>query len=143
METYGKLSALLLIGLLGSGCSSIIKGNSDTITVNSLEHGTMLYVDGAPRGVDNAVVSVKKGKPHAIRAEKEGCLAVNTETTEAFDATSLLGVFLDFGIISIPTDLISGAAWKVDQTTYTVTPICETHASFSPSPPSAAAWSAP
>jgi hypothetical protein len=67
-------------------------------------------------------------------------MAVSTETTEVFDATSLLGVLLDAGIISIPTDLISGAAWKVDQTTYTVTPICETHAPFSPTAPSAAAW---
>lgn len=107
-----------------TGCASVIKGSSETITVNSLEKGTTVYVDGAARGLDNASVNVKKGKPHSLRVEKEGCQAVTGDTTESFDPTSLLGILLDFGLITIPIDLISGAAWKVEPTTYTLTPIC-------------------
>lgn len=118
-----KLIAALCVFQL-VGCASIIKGGSDTVTVNSLEKGTTLYVDGAPRGLDAAAVSVKKGKPHSLRAEKDGCQAVTGDTTESFDPTSLLGILLDLGLISIPIDLISGAAWKVEPTTYTLTPIC-------------------
>jgi hypothetical protein len=118
-----KLIAALCVVQL-AGCASVIKGSSDTVTVNSLEKGTTLYVDGAPRGLDAAAVSVKKGKPHTLRAEKEGCQSVTADTTESFDPTSLLGIFLDFGIITIPVDLISGAAWKIEPTTYTLTPIC-------------------
>jgi len=114
-----------------SGCASIVKGTSDSISVNSLEKGSTIYVDGAARGVDSAYVSVKKGKPHSIRVEKDGCQPVHAETGESFDATSLLGILIDFGIVTIPVDMISGAAWKVEPTTYTVTPICKAVAASS------------
>nr|WP_315261786.1 hypothetical protein [uncultured Limnohabitans sp.] len=120
-----KISTLIITSAIAlTGCSTIIKGTSETISVNSLEKGTTLSVDGSPRGLDGASVSVKKGKIHTLRAEKPGCSAVNAETTETFDPTSLLGILLDLGIFSIPIDLMSGAAWKVEPTTYTLTPIC-------------------
>lgn len=46
------------------------------------------------------------------------------ETSDAFDLVSLMGVLFDYGLISIPTDLISGAAWKLEPNIYTVTPVC-------------------
>jgi hypothetical protein len=117
------LIAALAMGL--TGCASVIKGSNETISVNSVEKGTTIYVDGAARGLDTASVSLKKGKTYNIRAEKEGCEAVSTTTGESFDPTSLLGILIDFGIFTIPMDLISGAAWKIEPTTYTVTPICK------------------
>lgn len=117
------LIAILALGL--TGCASVIKGSNETINVNSVEKGTTIYVDGTARGLDTTTVSLKKGKTYSIRAEKEGCDAVSTTTGETFDPTSLLGILLDFGIFSIPIDLISGAAWKIEPTTYTVTPICK------------------
>jgi uncharacterized protein YceK len=83
---------ILSAAILLSGCSTVIKGTSETITVNSLEKGTIISVDGAPRGLDSATVSLKKGRPHALKAEKPGCGSVTSETTESFDATSLLGI---------------------------------------------------
>ncbi|MBT9496558.1 MAG: PEGA domain-containing protein [Zoogloea oleivorans] len=124
MHSKKLVSALIATSLALSGCASIIKGNSDNITVNSLEKGSVIYVDGAARGVDTAMVNIKKGKPHTLRVEKEGCKAVTGESGEAFEPVSLLGILLDFGILTIPIDMISGAAWKVDPTTYTMTPIC-------------------
>lgn len=123
MKKNVLLTCVVSVGLL-SGCASVIRGTSDTVTVNSLEKGTTIYVNGAPRGLDVAQVQVKRGNPHQIRVEKEGCQPISETTTEKFDATSLLGIFLDFGLITIPIDLISGAAWKVEPNTYTVTPIC-------------------
>ena len=119
-----KIALIVALAILSTGCSTIIKGTTETISVNSLEKGTVISVDGAPRGVDAASVSLKKGKTHSLRAEKPGCSSVTTETTETFDPTSLLGILIDFGIFSIPIDLMSGAAWKVEPTTYTLTPIC-------------------
>ncbi|MFN4266500.1 MAG: PEGA domain-containing protein [Aquabacterium sp.] len=123
MKKIALLASLVSVGLL-SGCASVIRGTSDTVTVNSLEKGTTIYINGAPRGVDVAQVQVKRGNVHQIRVEKEGCQPVAETTSEKFDATSLLGILLDFGLITIPVDLISGAAWKAEPTTYTVTPIC-------------------
>jgi hypothetical protein len=117
-------TALVFSIALTTGCASIIKGNSDRITVTSLEKDSVIWVDGAPRGRDAVTVDVKKGNPVSLKATKQGCQDVSVETTESFDATSLLGILIDFGIVSIPIDLISGAAWKQSPTTYTVSPIC-------------------
>jgi hypothetical protein len=120
-----KILSLIIISIIMSGCATIFKGTTETITVTSLEKDTVISVDGARRGMDSATVSVKKGKPYAIKAEKEGCDLVTANTTETFDPVSLLGILLDFGIFTIPIDLISGAAWKVEPTTYTLTPVCK------------------
>jgi hypothetical protein len=106
------------------GCATIIKGTSDRISVNSLSEDTVLYVDGAARGKGSISVDVKRGKPHDLTAKKKGCQDVTVRTTDRFDATSLLGILIDFGLISIPIDLISGAAWKIEPTSYTIDPIC-------------------
>jgi hypothetical protein len=113
----------ILTVLACSSCASIIHGTSDTITINSLEPGTVISVDGTRRGVDVVSVDVKRGKKHVIRAEKKGFTPTEIQTQASFDGTTLLGIFIDFGIVSIPIDLISGAAWKLQPVTYTVTPI--------------------
>lgn len=123
-KTVLALSAVAM----ATGCATTIKGTSEEVTINSLEPDTTLFVNGAARGVDSAFVSVKKGSPHTITAKKEGCQPVTQMTGEQFDATSLLGIFIDWGIITIPIDLISGAAWKVEPTSYTVSPICDNNA---------------
>jgi uncharacterized protein YceK len=120
-----KLALIAFVALSLTGCSTLFKGTTETISVNSIEKGTTLYVDGAARGVDSATVSLKKGKTYHLRAEKEGCEPVVGLTNEAFDPTSLLGVLLDFGLITIPIDMITGAAWKIEPTTYTLSPICK------------------
>ncbi len=119
-----SIASLLISTILTTGCSTVIKGTTDKITVNSLEPGTVIYVDGVKRGIDDALVEVERGDKHVIKVEKPGCEPLIVETNEKFDATSLLGIFLDFGIISIPVDLATGAAWKQSPSMYTVTPNC-------------------
>lgn len=112
----------LAIGL--GGCATVLHGTQDVVYVNSLESGTRISIDGTPRGKDSAMAQIKRGEPHRITVSKPGCEDATQFTTDAFDAISLLGILFDFGIISIPTDLISGAAWKVEPSIYTVTPLC-------------------
>jgi hypothetical protein len=121
---FKKIVSVALFTLLFSGCATVIKGTNDDVSINSLEDNTVIYVNGVARGKDTAFVNLSKGKEYTIRAEKEGCQAATATTGESFDATSLLGILIDFGIITIPIDLISGAAWKIQPSTYTVTPIC-------------------
>lgn len=42
-------TVLLLPALLSSGCAGILHGTSDTLSVNSMEEDTIIYVDGTPR----------------------------------------------------------------------------------------------
>jgi hypothetical protein len=129
-----KRTILLLSPLLLSGCAGILHGTSDTVSVNSMEEDTVIYVDGTPRGKDTAIAQLERGDDHTIRVSKQGCRDVTMETTDSFDTATLLGIFLDYGIISIPTDLISGAAWKTDQSVVTLTPICPRNAALAPVP---------
>jgi PEGA domain len=117
-----------------SSCATIISGGSDTITINSLEPGTRISVDGVARGIDVCSVDLKRGDDHVIRAEKEGYTPVQIQTGDKFDGTSLLGIFIDFGIISIPIDLIGGGGWEIFPKTYTVTPL-KPSAAVSPTAP--------
>ncbi|MBI5141789.1 MAG: hypothetical protein HZA20_06300 [Nitrospirae bacterium] len=119
-----KVIAALCLMAMFTGCASMIHGTSENLSVNSLEKGTTIFIDGTPRGYDSAMAQVKKGKPHEIRVAKQGCQDVSIMSSERFDATSLLGILIDFGILTIPIDMMAGGAWKVEPNTYTVTPIC-------------------
>jgi hypothetical protein len=116
---------LAVLLLLSTGCSSIIHGSHDTVTVNSLEKGTTIYVDNIPRGTDIVQVDMERGESHTVRASKDGCMDTVAPVTDKFDPTTLLGIFIDLGIISLPVDFISGSAWKIAPKSYTVTPICK------------------
>ena len=115
---------ILIVMLVNIGCASVISGTEDRISVNSLEDGTIIKVDGQPRGKDSAEVHVRRGKPHVIIASKPGCKDTAITTGRDFDYRSLLGILIDFGLITIPIDFISGAVWKTEPSSYTVTPNC-------------------
>ena len=112
----------VVVALFASSCASIINGTTDKITINSLDPKATIYVDGSARGVGVAHVDVKRGEEHSIWAVRDGDQSVPVQTSTSFDPTTLLGILIDFGIFSIPIDLISGAAWRIEPKTYTVTP---------------------
>ncbi len=124
-----KLSAVVTLVLFVfsfSGCASIINGTSDTISITSTMPNADIYVDGNPSGRGSAMVTVKRGKPHFLTAKKEGCQDITLQTGEKFDPASLLGILIDFGIISIPLDMMIGGAWKAEPKSYMVNPMCPT-----------------
>ena len=86
---------LLLAALLSSGCAGILHGTNDTVSVNSMEDDTIIYVDGTPRGRNTAIAQLKRGDAHTITASKEGCRNVTVETTQSFD-TVAIGDFFRF-----------------------------------------------
>ena len=116
------LAIVFVFSLTLSSCASIISGGHDTLTVTSAEKGTSIYVDGVLRGTDSIQAEVKRGHRHTLRAEKEGFNTVTIETSESWDPTSLLGILIDFGIVTIPLDFLMGGCWKTEPTLYTVTP---------------------
>lgn len=117
--------ALGLISCVGlSGCAGIINGTSDNITVRSANPDATLYVDGMSMGKDTVMFSQKRGKKIILEAKAPNCSTGVTHTDWKFDVTSLLGIFIDFGILSIPIDFATGGAMAPEQTIYTVNPIC-------------------
>ena len=106
-----------------SSCATIFSGGHDIITLTSAEKGTTFYVDGVLCGTDSVQVEVKRGHRHALRAEKDGFQSVTIESGEQWDALSLLGILIDFGIFTIPLDFLMGGCWKTTPTLYNITPL--------------------
>jgi hypothetical protein len=109
-----------------SGCAAMFNGTKETISVDSKEDAE-IYVDGKFAGEGHARSTVPKKGPVTITAKKEGCQPHSVQVERKFDATTLLGFFIDAGLFSIL--LIDGAAtgaWsKAAQTHYTLSPRCD------------------
>ena len=76
---------------------------------------------------NQAVYTFKKKENYVIKAEKQGCKTTAITPQKSFDPTTLLGLLIDWGIISIL--VVDGAAtgsWqKFAQTSYVVDPDCQ------------------
>lgn len=101
-------------------------GSSEQVAIRSNVSGAELYANEALIGKDNGVTSFQKNKNYVITARKAGCTDTTVPVSKSFDAITLLGILIDFGIVSVL--LIDGAAtgaWqKFDQTSYVVDPNC-------------------
>lgn len=117
--------ATLCAGQL-SGCASMFHGASQQVSVRSNVPGTNLYVNEAFVGKDSGVTTFKKNQNYNITARKEGCTDATVPASKSFDAITLLGVFIDLGLVSIL--LVDGAAtgaWQqFDQTSFVIDPNC-------------------
>ena len=118
--------AILLLQL--TGCAAMFHGSSDQITIQSADPDSKIYMDNVLIGKGTAMASVKRNTTHSIIAKKQGCADNLVQTENSFDAVSLLGFFIDFGVISMLVIdwAATGAMWKTDPLVYHVTPICDT-----------------
>ena len=109
-----------------SGCSTITNGPKEELSFSSKEEGTKFYINGHYHGENFALVKLPRGKKHDIIAKKDNCQAAKMTTDYHFQWTKslFLNLFIDYGLVSIPMDLITGSAWESDQSHYDVTPIC-------------------
>jgi len=128
-ETKKIVSLIVAMALISSGCASMFHGTKDTIYLRSDEPDTHYYCNDRDLGKGTAaIVTIRKAdlSSSTLRAEKEGCTTKTTKIDTKFDATCLLGILIDYGIISIlVVDWGStGAVKRASQTEYVLTPDC-------------------
>ena len=101
-------------------------GATQQVSIRSNVPDAELYVNEAFIGKGNGVTTFHKNKNYTIVARKQGCSDVTAIPTKSFDALTLLGILIDFGIISIlVVDGAATGAWtQFDQTSYVVDPQC-------------------
>ena len=121
------LLLLLTIAMLGSGCASMFHGTKETIHIRSNLPGTTFFANERELGTGTSAitcVSKRKLSRTILRAEKKGYHTASTRVETSFDATSLLGIFIDYGIFTILcVDIIgTGAITQAAQTEYILTP---------------------
>lgn len=111
---------------LNTGCATMFNGSSAMVSVRSDEPAAKIFVDERYVGMGSASVSVPKKGDHSIRISKEGCADQTASMGKKFDATSLLGILIDFGIFT--TILIDGAATgainDIEPKNYVINPTC-------------------
>ena len=120
--TRTAVSIILVVSL--TGCAAMFHGTTQVISIRSNYDDTKLYVNEAYIGKGNGVTTFKKNKNYTIRASREGYEDVIAIPTKSFDATTLLGILIDWGIISILiVDGVATGAWaQFDQTSYVLDP---------------------
>lgn len=112
MKSSFALTLLLSASLL-SGCASMLNGEHQVITVKT-EPDTEIFINDRYAGKGFAKQKLPRDKQHTVKVVKEGCEDNGLITQPDFNETSLLGLFVDFGLISIPTDFLTGAAWDIE-----------------------------
>lgn len=104
----------------------MFNGSTQTVNIRSNDELAKLYVNEEYMGQRNTVYTFKKKENYVIKAEKQGCQTNTVTPQKTFDPTTLLGIFLDWGLISIlVVDGAATGAWqKFSQTSYVVDPNC-------------------
>jgi hypothetical protein len=111
-----------------TGCAAMFHGSNDQVTVISGDPDAKLYVDAEYLGKGSGTTFVKRNTIHTVFAKKRGCADGIVQTQTSFDSVSLLGILIDWGLISmlVVDWAATGAMWKIDPLLYNVTPNCDT-----------------
>ncbi len=123
------IAFVVMVSFLVSGCAAMFNGTSETINLRSEEQDTKFLVNEREIGKGTSTVTIiskKDLKSAILRAEKPGCATQSSLIETTFDPTTLLGILIDCGIISILVVdwAATGAVTKASQTDYVLTPEC-------------------
>ena len=125
LSTAAALAVSASLSFL-SGCAAMFHGTTQQVSVRSNVPGTELYVNEGFLGKDNGITTFHKNQNYVITARKQGCTDATVPVAKSFDGITLLGILLDFGIITVL--IIDGGAtgaWQqFPQTNYVVDPHC-------------------
>jgi hypothetical protein len=125
MNVIAKFLILALLFQI-TGCAAMFHGTNDQVTVVSTDPDAKLFVDDFYVGKGSGTVTLHRNTTHTVFARKRGCADGITQTHTSFDAVSLLGILIDWGVISmLVVDWgATGAMWKTDPLLYSVAPNC-------------------
>lgn len=120
------IAALLSLTITLSGCASMINGTTQNISVSSTQRDAKLYMNGEYIATGNGVATLKKKDDYILTAKKDGCNDTSVPVSKSFDPTTLLGILIDFGIISmlVIDGAVTGAWNKFDRTNYSLDMQC-------------------
>lgn len=120
------IAALLSLTITLSGCASMINGTTQNISVSSTQRDAKLYMNGEYIATGNGVATLRKKEDYILTAKKEGCNDTSVPVSKSFDPTTLLGILIDFGVISmlVIDGAVTGAWNKFDRTNYSLDMQC-------------------
>jgi hypothetical protein len=105
---------LVLFMIYCSGCASIISGNQQEISVTSSPSGATVTCANGNIIQTPGTVTLSTKKVHALVAKYPNCEPQQVMLRKKLNNWIFCGILWDFGIITIPIDLISGAACELE-----------------------------
>ena len=109
------MASVLIVGLVLTGCATVLQGTSQSIMVDSDPRGATVFVDGQQRGITPTSFTLQKGRrEQVIRVERDGYRVQQRPLTTSYDPVAILNIFWDLST----TDLITGAAWQYQPNSY-------------------------
>jgi len=116
MTIYKNINTVILAFTLIvlSGCATVIKGTSQTVTFTSSPSKAEIFLDGMSQGKTPLTLSLKKNKYSSIMVKKAGYDTINRPIEKNFDPVAIINVFWDLST----TDLITGAIYEYEPNSY-------------------------
>lgn len=119
-----KINLILLmavtIGMLITGCASIMSGTTQQVTFQSSPDGALVKINGKPLGKTPLTMQLDKDKNQTLTVEKEGYKTFTTSMDTRLDSWFWGNVVLG-GVFGSTTDSINGAVYEYNQSQYMVT----------------------
>lgn len=109
-----KLSTAMLALFIATGCASVFKGTSQTLTFSSDPSGAEVLIDGRSQGKTPLSIRLKKNKYETVLIRKKGYNSISRPLDKSYDAVALVNIFWDLST----TDLITGAVYEYEPTSY-------------------------
>ncbi len=122
-EVSMKLISIFLAVILLNGCASMLNGGQQLVTVKT-DKDTEIFIDDRYVGKGYSKRNLTRDEPHVLRVEQGDC-SQSITTQAKFNKVSLLGFLIDLGLVSLPVDFMSGAAWNIYPSKVQMKAICQ------------------
>lgn len=107
------LAVVVCVGLLSSGCATIVSGSKQSVSFTSDPMGAMVNAGGYMTSTPGAL-ELKTNKSYTVMFTKEGYQPSSVVISREFNYWVLCNIFWS-PIIFTGVDLITGAFWKLDR----------------------------
>ena len=116
-----RVTCLIILGLLGTGCASIVTGTSSEVTVTSAPSGARFHVmPSGESGITPAIVELASNKKHMVAYEMECHAPAQVQVDKHLSGWTFLNLALPVWPVWFMVDFGTGGAYTLDDNASTV-----------------------
>ncbi|MGE0268598.1 MAG: PEGA domain-containing protein [Candidatus Omnitrophota bacterium] len=114
------ITLVSIISFIGSGCSTLVKGNRQLVTINSEPSGAKVKLSNGLKGTTPYTADLQTGSDYVVEVTKEGYQEEQVQITKEFrPVTTIFGNIL-WLLIGVIVDFSSGSAYGLNPTAVNV-----------------------
>ncbi len=118
---WQTMAALAIVGMMTSGCATIVHlGSDEELSVSSEPSGAKVVIDGTERGMTPLATKVERKKDHAVVLTKEG-FEESQSRVESHISSWIAGNVIFGGLVGILVDVMSGGGYTIEPDKVAVT----------------------